>query len=143
MPRLRVRLLPQEDVYKDIVRVPEVYRIDKNGKLIEESAMRWIEGTPRSSVAVLRGHQNCSDPEIHMDERTRNRLGVKLDESHDFKFRSAGPWGQLKWAWKASETGYRVASRLAVIGLILGILAFIPVLTDWVETLWRCLSRAK
>jgi len=72
-----------------------------------------------------------------MDEKTRNRLGgIKIGESYDFTFTPAGLPGQLRWAWNASETGYRVASRLAVIGLILGLLAFVPVLVEWVKRLW-------
>lgn len=140
MPKLKVRQIPEQDVYKDIVRIPEVHRIDKKGNTIEESTACWIKGAPRSSVAVLRGYQMSDSAEIHMDDRTRNRLGVQLDELHDFRFRPAGLWGQLVWAWKASETGYRVASRLAVIGLILGVLAFIPVLADWVKSLWSCFT---
>jgi len=137
MPTLKVRPIPEEDIYKDIVRVPEVHRIDKNGKTLEESTACWIDVTPRSCVAVLRGYQTSVEAEIHMDDRTRNRLGVRIDEFHDFKFRPAGWYGQLIWAWNASETGYRVASRLAVIGLILGLLAFIPVLTDWLKSLFK------
>jgi hypothetical protein len=137
MPRLEVRPISEEDVYKDIVQVPEVHRTDKNGKTIEESTPCWIGGTPRSSVAVLRGYQQSAKAEIHMDEKTRNRLGgIKIGESYDFTFTPAGLPGQLRWAWNASETGYRVASRLAVIGLILGLLAFVPVLVEWVKRLW-------
>ncbi len=143
MPRLKVRQIPDEDVYKDMVRIAEVYRIDKDGDPIEESTVCWIDGTPQSTVAVLRGYQKSADAEIHMDERTRHRLGVQIDETHEFAFRRAGIWGQLRWAWDASETGYRVASRLAVIGFILGLLAFIPVLKDLVASLWRCLSRVR
>jgi hypothetical protein len=138
MPTLKVCRLCEEDVYKDMVRIPEVYRLDKNGKTIEESTVCWIRGAPHVSVAVLRGYQKCPvSPEIHMDERTRSRLGVKVDELHEFEFETAGLWGELVWAWKASETGYRVASRLAVIGLILGILAFIPVLCDLIKWLFE------
>ncbi len=141
MLKLKVRPMPEEDVYKDIVRVPEAYRIDKKGRTIEESKVCRIEGTPRSSYAVLRGYQKSSDAEIHMDERTRSRLGVQLDDIHDFKFSPAGLCGELAWALNASETGYRVASRLAVIGFILGVLAFMPVLADWAKSLWHCITR--
>ena len=143
MPRLKVRPIPDEDVYKDMVRIAEVYRIDKNGDAIEESTVCWIDGAPQSSVVVLRGYQKSANAEIHMDERTRNRLGVQMDEIHEFIFRRAGMWGQLRWAWGASETAYRVASRLAVIGFILGLLAFIPVVKDLVALLWHCLRRVR
>lgn len=130
MPRLKVCQIEKIDVYKDIVRVPEVHRADERGKPIEESAVCWISGTPQRSLAVLRGYLESTNAEIHMDDRTRTLLGVRLHESYDFRFKKARFWGQLKWAWKASETGYRVASRLAVIGLTLGVLAFIPVVKN-------------
>lgn len=143
MPRLTVRQLKDKDVYKDMVRIAEVYRIDEDGDPIEESTVCWIDGTPQSSVAVLRGCKKCAYPVIHMDERTRNRLGVQIGDVYEFVFRRAGMWGQLRWAWDASETGYRVASRLAVMGFVLGLLAFIPVLVDLVASVWRCLRQVR
>jgi hypothetical protein len=142
MPRLEVRPISGEDIYKDTVQIPEVHRTDKNVKTIEEATVCLIGGTPRASFVVLRGYRESTKAEIHMDERTRHRLGdIKVGESYDFTFQPAGLIGELRWAWNASETGYRVASRLAVIGLILGLLAFIPVLVDWMKALWSCISR--
>jgi hypothetical protein len=142
MPTLEVRSLSNEDVYKDLVRIPENFRKDKDGKTIEESTVCWIHGAPRVSLAVLRGYQKQPNgPEIHMDDRTRNRLGVHLGESYEFEFKVAGLWGELKWAWRASETGYRVASRLAIVGLILGLLAFLPVFWDLLNWLMKQLVK--
>jgi hypothetical protein len=89
MPKLKIYPIAEEDVYKDIVRIPEVHRIDRNGNPIEESTVCWIYGTPHRSTAVLRGYQKSVNAEIHMDERTRNRLGVKAGESYEFKFKRA------------------------------------------------------
>jgi hypothetical protein len=136
MPKLTVHELAKEDVYKDLVRIPECHRLDESGNRIEESTVCWIRGTPKESVATLRGFQHSKGPEIHMDDRTRNRLGVELGRSYNFTFSKARWWGQLRWAWCASETGYQIASRLAVIGLLLGILAFLPLLVDWLKCLW-------
>lgn len=140
MPALKVRRLPDDDTYKDIVRIAEVHRVDKDGETIEESTVCWIGGSPHSALAVLRGYQDSDRAEIHMDDRTRSRLGVRLDEVHEFDFRRAGLWGQLRWAWNASETGYRVASRLAVVGLILGVLAFLPILVELAKSVLRCVK---
>jgi hypothetical protein len=137
VPTLKVLKIADRDVYKDIVRVPERYRLDESGKPIEEATLCGIRGTPKKSVVMLRGFQRSDDPEIRMDDRTRFRLGVELGKSYDFRFQRASPWGQLRWAWCASETGYKVASRLAVIGLVLGVLAFLPVLADWMRYLWE------
>jgi hypothetical protein len=129
MPRLKVRPIAAEDVYKDIIRIPEKYRTDKKGKPIEESTACWIEGVPIRSIAVLRGLKTPNGEEapeeIHMDERTRSRLGVQVDETYDFTFVPAGLRGQLVWAWSASETGHRVSTRIALIGLILGVIRLI------------------
>ena len=138
MPKLKVFQIAKEDVYKDIVRIPETHRTDENGKTIEESTVCWVSGTPKSSFVVLRGYQDSTDAEIHMDDSTRTRLGVKLHDSYDFRFKKAGFAGQLKWAWEASETGYRVASRLGIAGFMLGILSLIlalPPLVDWIRDL--------
>jgi hypothetical protein len=141
MRTLKVCCLTKEDIYKDIVRIPQVHRIDKDGKPIEESTVCWIRGAPHVSLAVLRGYRDSENAEIHMDERTRNRLGVQIGDSIKFEFETAGLWGQLKWAWGASETAYRVSSRLAVVGLILGILAFIPAFTPVIWDLIRLVVR--
>jgi hypothetical protein len=137
VPTLRVVKIADRDVYKDIVRVPERYRLDESGEIIEEATICWILGTSKKSVVTLRGFQRSDEPEIRMDDRTRIRLGVKLGESYNFTFKRAYVWGQIRWAWCASETGYKIASRLAVIGLFLGILAFLPVLADWMKLLWE------
>ena len=98
MPKLKVCPLAKDDVYKDIVRIPETYRTDGKGRAIEESTVCWIvcgiEGVAVRCVAVLRGFITDSSQEIHMDERTRNRLGVNVNESYDFKFAAAGLCGQ-------------------------------------------------
>ena len=45
-----------------------------------------------------------------LDERLRNILHVAIDEEIDIRLTKVGPWGQLCWAWKASDPAYRVAS---------------------------------
>jgi hypothetical protein len=138
VPTLKVLKIADQDVYKDIVRVPERYRLDESDETIEEATICWINGTPRKSIVTLRGFQRSDEPEIRMDDRTRIRLGVELGKSYNFTFKRASVWGQLRWAWSASETGYKVASRLAVIGFFLGVLAFLPVLAEWMKFLWDC-----
>lgn len=138
MPKLKVFRIAKEDVYKDIVRIPETHRTDKNGNTIEESTVCGVSGTPKTSFVVLRGYEDSTEAEIHMDDSTRIRLGVKLHETYDFQFKPARFSGQLRWAWKASETGYRVASRLGIAGFILGVLSLLlalPPFVDWIKDL--------
>jgi hypothetical protein len=137
MPELKVCSVAEEDVYKDIARIPQAHRVDKKGNPIEESTVCWVDGTPSRSLVVLRGYKGAAGAagaEIHMDERTRDRLGVKLGEVHNFRFRAAGHWGQFRWALTASETGYRVASRIAAVSLFVGFIGLIPVSIDWAKS---------
>src|SRR5436190_16509387 len=116
MPKLTVCPLLREDVYKDIVRVSEECRFDSSKNLIEESTVCWIGGTPKKGLAILRGKRDGPGDQILMDERTRTRLGVCPNQSYEFRFRKAGLWGRLKWGLNASETSYRVAAEMAVVG---------------------------
>lgn len=140
LDRAKIESLPscKRGCDKDIVRIPETHRTDKNGNTIEESTVCGVSGTPKTSFVVLRGYQDSTEAEIHMDDSTRIRLGVKLYETYDFQFKPARFYGQLRWAWKASETGYRVASRLGIAGFMLGVLSLLlalPPIVDWIKDL--------
>lgn len=78
MPKLTVCEISKDDVYKDIVRIPEPHRVDRHGKTIEEATVCWIDGVPRRKPVILRGYKKSNNPEMHVDERTRNRLGIRL-----------------------------------------------------------------
>jgi phage gp45-like len=41
-------------------------------------------------LLALRGHRDHQNAVIHIDEKTRNRLGVKAGETVDFTFRQLG-----------------------------------------------------
>jgi hypothetical protein len=134
MPRLEVHQLPKDDVYKDIVRVNERHRRDRQGNPIKEGRVCRVIANQRRCFAVLRGYEDSDTPRIRMDDFTRKeRLGLDVDKSYDFEFRPAGLIGQLRWAWNAAEMGYQVASRIAVMGLVLGCLAFIPEVARYIH----------
>lgn len=71
-------------------------------------------------------HSQC----IHMDDVTRKLLDISSTRSARFEITPVGWWGQLKWAWRATEISYRIASRLAVVGLALGLVALIVSLPE-------------
>ena len=62
-----------------------------------------------------------------MDDFTRgpDKLDVNQDQQYDFEFKPAGFCGGVLWAWNATEMGYRIASRIAVISLVSGLLALL------------------
>lgn len=65
------------------------------------------------------------DRAIWIDERTRNRLDLKVGEEADFEFQRVGLLGQFLWAWNASDPAYRVAARMALLSVILGAIGFV------------------
>jgi len=128
-----------EEVYRDIVRVPESDRVDSHGQPIEEGRICKIKTGSKETYVIVRGvknfvlernpahvHSQC----IHMDDVTRKLLGISNTRSARFEITPVGSWGQLKWAWSATEISYRIASRLAVVGLALGLIALIVSLPE-------------
>ncbi len=126
MPRLEVHELNHEDVYKDIIRVNEAHRINKQGENIKEGQVCLVRVEGRKCLAVLRGCQHSKAPEIRMDEYTREKkLAVLCKHSYEFEFKPVGMIGEFRWAWNATEMGYQVSSRLAVLGFITGVLGLL------------------
>lgn len=123
--RLRVKKASKEDVYRDIVRVPELYRKDFKGKTIPEGNVCKISSKNNSIFAIVKGKGDAEEESIWLDERERNLLGLLVGEEVEFKFRSVGLFGQICWGWRASDIGYRVATRLAVASVVLGIFGFL------------------
>jgi hypothetical protein len=120
--KLQVRKALAEDVYRDIARIPEAHRLDVGGRLIPEGTVCRVLAGCRKAFVVLRGKGDCSDAAIWLDERTRNLLNVNLGEEAEFQLKKVRLWGQLRWAWDSADAAYRVAARLAVLSVVLGLL---------------------
>jgi hypothetical protein len=128
-----------EEVYRDIVRLPEAIRLAPSRKVIEEGRICKIRTDSKTAYVIVRGvenytvnghtHGRC----IHMDAVTRKKLEVIGRESARFELTPVRWFGELRWAWNATEIGYRVASRLAIIGLVLGVIALVVTLPQIVE----------
>lgn len=122
MPRLEVRQIREQDVYKDMIRVNESHRTDRQGLKIKEGKIcRIVVDGKVSCRAILRGNLDGETPHILMDEFARNALGLELREIHDFEFAICSVWGQIRWAWYATDMGYQIAARLGIIGFLLGL----------------------
>jgi hypothetical protein len=129
---LAVHRASEDDVYKDIARVAEIYRKDRKRKTIPEGTLCKVSLSDSKAYAILRGKADSNQPYIWLDERTRNRLGVNLGDECDFEFEKVGIFGQVCWACTASDLAYRVAGRLAVLSILLGLLGLaLGILSLW------------
>jgi hypothetical protein len=143
---LEIHQAKNEEAYRDIVRIPEDVRLDAAGARIDEGRICKLKTGSKTAYVIVRGVKNlelAKSPEhihgrcIHMDEVTRKRLNVDKAGSAKFILEPVGWWGEFRWAWSATEIGYRVASRLGLLGLVLGIIAFLPELIRWTSELSR------
>lgn len=125
--KLRVLKADEQDVYRDIVRIPEAYRKDSHGTTLAEGEVCKVtaQSKNQSAFAILRGKQDCQDEAVWMDERTRNRLGLTVGEQVPFDLKTVGLWGQWRWAWSSSDPAYRVTARLALLSVLLGLLGVV------------------
>lgn len=133
MPELQIGLLYKDDVYKDLARVAESHRRSSDGQIIPEGTLCLVTMGSRKARLFLRGDQSADSPAILLDERTRNVLGVEVGQVANLHFKPLGSWGEIQWAWSATEPAYRIAARIAVlsffisiVGLIIGLLSLFP-----------------
>jgi hypothetical protein len=120
--RLTVQRANLEDVYRDIGRIPEDHRKDSRGSTVKEGSVCKVSVGQKHSFVLLRGLQDSQDAVIRLDERKRNELGLNLGDTADFSFSKVRLWGELRWAWQASDPAYRVSARLGVLSLVLGLI---------------------
>jgi len=125
MARFEVAEINWSDVYKDMARILEAFRINDKGETIPEGTVCRVSVGKKSILLAIRGHRDHQNAVIHMDEKTRNRLGVKSGDTVDFTLHQLGWWGQFRWALTASDPAYRIASQLAVLSVVLGLLGFV------------------
>jgi hypothetical protein len=124
MPLLEVHQLPKEEIYRDMIRVNESHRVNKRTETIKEGHLCLVRANGKKCFAILRGYQDGVLPEIRMDDYTRgaSRLGLELSKPYEFEFEEVGLIQQWCWAWNATEIGYQVASRIALIGFVMGLI---------------------
>ncbi len=121
---LRVAPADRDDVYRDIVRVSELYRVDSKGRTVPEGSVCRISIGARSAFGLVRGvsglGHGTAEPVVHIDERLRNALGVAVGDDVQLGFSKT--WlAELRWAWGSSDPAYRAMARLAVLSVELGI----------------------
>jgi hypothetical protein len=110
----------RDDVYKDIVRIPEDQRREDHGFAIPEGTLCSIKTGQLRTYAFVRGLSESVEAVILIDDRTRNKLGVESGAKYDFEIEPTKTWGQIRWAWHAADPAYRIGSRLCLLSLLLG-----------------------
>jgi len=123
--KLLIQLAAIEDVYRDIVRIPEQFRLDTQQALVPEGSVCKIRTPKGTCYAIVRGSSGSSQRAIQMDERLRNVLRVRVGEDVDLQVDKVGIWGQFLWAWSASDPAYRVVARLGLLSVVLGFLGLV------------------
>lgn len=104
------------DVFGDIARIHLSHRpASKAGKII------LLRANGRNAYAVARGlRAGMSKENISLDSALRERLGVSVNETYDFKIDSVGRVGELVWAWRSTDPVPRVAAWLGAVSVAFG-----------------------
>ena len=119
--KLKVRATDPDDINKDIVRVAERRRAGlKIGRI-----HKFTVGD-QSAYFILRSCAPEDAGKIFMDEAAREKLGLSAGADKEFKIERASLWGEICWLWNATDPTYRIAAKLGVLSLGLGIIALVP-----------------
>lgn len=116
--KLTVHQLAKPDVYRDLVRIPEIHRVDSKGK-VPEGRVCKLTANGKSLLVSVRGYEEATDRRICMDAKTRDGLGVTENQEQEFILDRVWWIGQVLWLARASDPFYRIAARLAVVSLAL------------------------
>lgn len=122
--RLEVHEGLKEDVYRDRVRIPAEHR-----DTVREGRVCKVSTNGHSILTEVRGIQSEQRPIIRMDEVTRGSLGLAFLETYAFEIREASWPEQFRWAWNSSDSASRIAARLGLVGVILGLLGLLVAIT--------------
>ena len=134
----------KDEIYRDMIRIPEKMRHDYRGRTVEEGRVCRISVVGRGmGRAIVRGEgPHGPGPWIRMDARLRRTLEITDKESDThasfpFRLEECGPVGETLWSWNASEPSYRIQARIAVISTVAGLVGLALSLV----ALWIALGR--
>jgi hypothetical protein len=114
MGKLEVHQLAQEEVYLDIVKIAEQYRLRADGSSIEEGSGCSLRCSGREILVVARGSA-VTERHIFLDERSRNKLGIDLARTYEFEMTTLGSWGSCVGHCKPAmcDTVFPLSFRLS------------------------------
>jgi hypothetical protein len=131
VPRLIVKQLHFEDVFQDMARLALEHRPHaKAGKVIV------LKVGGRTARALARGAPGRDATSIYLDDATRDRLEVSAGQQVDLEIERGRFWDEFLWGWHATNAVTRVAARLGIVSVGLGLLGL--VLGAW--ALWLTLA---
>ena len=117
---LTVKASPIEDVHRDIARVHINHRPGTSaGDVVK------ITVNKKAVYRVARGTKRAIKNEIWVDHATRKELAISENADYRFEIVKAGFWGQVIWAFFATDAMPRIAARLAVLSVALGFLSLL------------------
>ncbi len=123
--KLRVCPAEKEDIYKDIARIPQSFRTDKNLNVIKEGKVCKITVGSKSIHVILRGKGNSNERAIFLDEIKREELGVTKGEEVDVQLLPLGVLGTIRWALGTSDIAYRTGAWFAFVSIVVTILGLV------------------
>ena len=136
---LTVEEAEDADFYKDIARINYSDRSNFGTGHIHQIAVG-----DRQAYFILRNLAQSSKGRILLDRPSRQQLNVDVNRDYEFAISPVGWWGELCWAFRATEPGYRIAAQLGVLSFFLGVLslvlAVLPLMTPFLGSLWEQLS---
>lgn len=123
---LSVRQVEIEDVFHDIVRVHLDHR-----PFAKAGAVVIVEHKGKTIRLVARGAPKNDKGAVWLDLRSRQRLGLMPNTQAEIHFKKASLRDEFLWAWCATDAMPRIAARLGLLsvglgllGVILGVLSF-------------------
>jgi len=138
--KLNVKRLPDDDAWRDMVRIPHQHRLNLKGDHISRGCVCKITANGKSGYVVVRGYEykdgEKGQPLIFIDSTWRGELNVKPDVEYEFTLEPGGTVAEWRWIWRARDPLIRIPAQICLISFFLGLLALllaIPPLVDWVR----------
>lgn len=126
---LRVKQSDLRDVMGDIARFDKMHRTF-DGKLVRAGRVVVLKANKKTERVVARGPAGVKADEIALTLETRQRLGISSGECACFTIAKANVFDEFLWAWTATNPTDRIAARLGVTSVILGLVgAFLGVIS--------------
>jgi hypothetical protein len=128
---LTVQDIPRGDTWKDVVRIPHAYRKNSEGDGVPRGAICKLTANGKSKMVSVRG-SSSKEPVIQMDSKLRHKLHLNVGDSYDIVLKPTSWFGNLRWAWFASDPAYAIPAQISLISLLLGIIGlFLGIIGAW------------
>lgn len=114
--RLTVRQIEREDVFHDMARLHLSHRPNSPAGTVLK-----IKADKRLVYRAARGAPANLKDSIWIDLKTRQALGLQANVEADLEISKANCFEEMFWTWNATNPAARIATRVSVVSLILGL----------------------